>query len=126
MPKQPDGLTGPAAKQPQLPVSLDLPGIADIHTEAAPFVKWAGGKRGIVSQLEPHFPEQIPCYWEPFLGGGAVFFAFHERMERAVLSDANEELVIAFHTVKTNVEALILGSRPMPSNTIRMKVISKP
>ena len=36
MPKQPDGLTGPAAKQPQLPVPLDLPGIADIHTEAAP------------------------------------------------------------------------------------------
>lgn len=108
MPKQPDGLTGPAAKQPQSPVSLDLPGIADIHTEAAPFVKWAGGKRGIVSQLEPHFPEQIPCYWEPFLGGGAVFFAFHERMERAVLSDANEELVIAFHVVRTNVEALIL------------------
>ena len=108
MPKQPDGHTGPAAIQPQLPVSHDLPGITDIQTEVAPFVKWAGGKRGIVSQLEIHFPEQIPCYWEPFLGGGAVFFAFHERMERAVLSDANEELVIAFHVVRTNVEALIL------------------
>ena len=108
MPKQPDGLTGPAAKQPPLPVSLDLPGIADIHTEAAPFVKWAGGKRSVIPALKPFFPNHIPCYWEPFLGGGAVFFAFQDRMERAVLSDANEDLVITFHVVKTNVEALIL------------------
>ena len=108
MPKQPDGLTGPAAKQPPLPVSHDLPGIADIHTEAAPFVKWAGGKRSVIPALRPFFPDHIPCYWEPFLGGGAVFFAFHDRMERAVLSDANEDLVITFHVVKTNVEALIL------------------
>lgn len=78
---------------------------------AAPFVKWAGGKRSVISQLEPYFPDRISRYWEPSLGGGAAFFAFHDRMDRAVLSDANEELVITFHVVKTNVDALILRLR---------------
>ena len=74
---------------------------------ALPFVKWAGGKRSLISQLAPHFPTQIGTYWEPFVGGGAVFFAFAERIGRAYLSDTNEELVIAYQMVKNNVEALI-------------------
>ena len=108
MSKQLDGIAGQAGTPQQLHVPLDLRGIADIQTEAAPFVKWAGGKRSVIPALKPFFPDHIPCYWEPFLGGGAVFFAFHGRTERAVLSDANEELVIAFHVVRTNVEPLIL------------------
>ena len=74
---------------------------------AHPFVKWAGGKRSLVSSLVQHFPEVITTYWEPFVGGGAVFFTFAHRMERAVLSDTNEDLVITYQVVKTDVDALI-------------------
>ena len=74
---------------------------------ASPFVKWAGGKRSLVPALAKHLPDAITTYWEPFVGGGAVFFAFAGRMERAVLSDTNAELVITYQVVKADVESLI-------------------
>ena len=78
---------------------------------ARPFVKWAGGKRSLIPALAKHFPDAITTYWEPFVGGGAVFFAFADRMERACLSDTNEELVITYQVVKTDVDALIARLR---------------
>jgi len=74
---------------------------------AAPFVKWAGGKRVLIPDIAKHFPERIGTYWEPFVGGGAVFFTFADRMDRAILSDRNEELVIAYQVVKNRVDDLI-------------------
>ena len=74
---------------------------------ALPFVKWAGGKRSLIPALAKHFPDAITTYWEPFVGGGAVFFAFADRMERAYLSDTNEDLVITYQVVKTDVDALV-------------------
>ncbi len=74
---------------------------------AAPFVKWAGGKRALIPDIAKHFPEHIGTYWEPFVGGGAVFFTMADRMDRAILSDLNEELVITYQTVKKNVGELI-------------------
>ena len=40
---------------------------------AAPFVKWAGGKRALIPDIAKHFPEKVATYREPFVGGGAVF-----------------------------------------------------
>ena len=57
--------------------------------------------------LVPYFPDEIGTYWEPFVGGGAVFFAFAKRIKHAILSDTNEELVLTYQVVKCNVEALI-------------------
>ena len=74
---------------------------------AQPFVKWAGGKRSLIPALAHHFPDRIGTYWEPFVGGGAVFFAFARRIKHAILSDTNEELVLAYQVVKSDVEALI-------------------
>ena len=74
---------------------------------AQPFVKWAGGKRRLVPALAPYFPDEIGTYWEPFVGGGAVFFAFARRIKHAILSDTNEELVLTYQIVKSDVEALI-------------------
>ena len=57
--------------------------------------------------LVKYIPERIGTYWEPFIGGGAVFFTIANRIDRAILSDTNRELILTYLQVKTNVEALI-------------------
>ena len=76
-------------------------------TPAAPFIKWAGGKRAIMAEIASHFPEQVSTYWEPFVGGGAVFFAMADRIDRAILCDTNKELITTYNVVKDQVENLI-------------------
>ena len=74
---------------------------------AAPFIKWAGGKRSLIPDIAKYFPDKIGTYWEPFVGGGAVFFTMADRIDRGFLSDANEELIIAYQVVKSDVDALM-------------------
>jgi len=76
--------------------------------EAAPFVKWAGGKTQLLSRLDTQIPE-FTRYFEPFLGGGALFFhlASSRLHFNAHLSDANRELVNAYNLVKNDVGGLI-------------------
>ena len=78
---------------------------------AVPFIKWAGGKRSLLSHLAQHFPDRIGTYWEPFLGGGAVFFAFANRFRNARLSDSNVELMITYQMVKEQPVALLTKLR---------------
>lgn len=72
---------------------------------ARPFVKWAGGKRSMLPHLLPLVPPEFGTYHEPFLGGGALFFA--AMPQRAVLADANQRLVRAYLGVRDKVEAVI-------------------
>ena len=74
---------------------------------ALPFVKWVGGKRGLIPYIAKHLPNGIESYWEPFVGGGAVYFTLADKIKRAFLCDTNEELILTYHVVKTNVESLI-------------------
>lgn len=76
-------------------------------TRASPFVKWAGGKRHLVPAIIDHLPASFNTYYEPFLGGGAVFFALADRIGKAVLSDTNADLIRAFEVIKEAPEALI-------------------
>jgi len=39
-----------------------------------PFIKWVGGKRGLLEQILPYLPNNFNNYYEPFVGGGALFF----------------------------------------------------
>ena len=74
---------------------------------AAPFVKWAGGKTQLLPKICACVP-QFTRYFEPFLGGGALFFNLASRLQfGAHLSDANGELVNAYNSVKNDVEGLI-------------------
>src|SRR5947209_2613936 len=75
----------------------------------APFLKWAGGKRQLLPRILDLVPRRIDTYYEPFLGGGAVFFALAARgvFARAVLTDANDELVNCYAAVRDDVEAVI-------------------
>lgn len=80
--------------------------------QAKPFLKWAGGKRGLITQLFAKFPTDFNNYHEPFLGGGAVFFELYSRGllkgKKAYLSDINSELINAYHVVKNNPDVLII------------------
>ena len=76
-----------------------------------PFVKWAGGKGQLLGQLAPFFPPAASYrrYFEPFLGGGAVFF--HLQPRQAVLSDLNDELMNAYSVIRDRLEPLITALR---------------
>lgn len=75
--------------------------------DAAPFLKWAGGKSRLLTQYSPYFPlrDQIRRYFEPFIGSAAVFF--HLQPANARLSDVNEKLVEVYQVVQQDVEGLI-------------------
>ncbi len=70
-----------------------------------PVLKWAGGKRQLLSAILPLVPPDFGLYAEPFLGGGAVLFRL--RPERAVISDANAELINLYTVIRQDVDALI-------------------
>jgi DNA adenine methylase len=72
-------------------------------------VKWAGGKRQLLSQLEPLFPNKINRYFEPFIGGGSVAFYLSKTrtFKKMFLSDINEELINVYVVVKEDLEELI-------------------
>jgi DNA adenine methylase len=79
-------------------------------TVSYPFLKWAGGKTQILSELEKFVPLEFNRYFEPFLGGGALFFHLTTRKNirlGANLSDINEELITTYKVVKNEVEELI-------------------
>jgi len=76
-----------------------------------PFIKWVGGKRGLLSQLLGKFPKKFENYHEPFLGGGAVFFELYSKgllkNKNIYLSDINAELINTYNVVKNNPNELI-------------------
>lgn len=78
---------------------------SDYEPNAKPFLKWAGGKRQLLPELLKHIPDEYNTYIEPFVGGGALFFAVQPKI--AILSDANEELINSYIVVRDQVERLI-------------------
>jgi DNA adenine methylase len=79
--------------------------------EAAPFVKWAGGKGRLLSQLRPLLPLGIARmrHVEPFVGGGALFFA--RIPEHALLTDINPALVATYTAIRNDLQSVIEGLR---------------
>ena len=82
--------------------------------EARPFLKWAGGKGQLLSQLSEHLPDRIGeepfTYIEPFVGGGAMLFYMLQHfsnIKKAIINDVNEDLILTYRTIKNDVEALI-------------------
>ncbi len=66
-----------------------------------PFVKWAGGKRQIMKDIKKYIPDNYSTYYEPFVGGGAVFFELAPK--KAVLNDYNKELMNVFECIKDEI-----------------------
>jgi DNA adenine methylase len=67
---------------------------------ANPILKWAGGKQGLASTLVRFFPRRFRRYYEPFVGGGSVFFTVCA--EEAVVGDLNGWLLDTYEAVRTN------------------------
>lgn len=77
---------------------------------SAPFFKWPGGKRWVAGSILAHLPTRVSgTYYEPCLGGGAVFFALASagRLRRAVIADINPELICAYRAVRDDSAAVL-------------------
>ncbi|MEX0720538.1 MAG: Dam family site-specific DNA-(adenine-N6)-methyltransferase [Balneolaceae bacterium] len=70
-----------------------------------PFLKWAGGKTQLLSELSECIPLNFNKYIEPFIGGGAFYFFLNPR--EAVIADLNEELIITYEAIQNNVDEII-------------------
>jgi DNA adenine methylase len=82
--------------------------------KAKPFIKWVGGKSQLLDQFEDYFPSELKNgslkqYIEPFLGGGAMYFAIVEKynIANAHLSDLNKDLILAYTVVQQKPECLL-------------------
>jgi DNA adenine methylase len=81
------------------------------NSKIQPFVKWVGGKRGLLSQIIPLLPKKFNNYFEPFVGGGALFFELQKEGllegKKIYLFDINRELINAYTVIKKSPKRLI-------------------
>jgi DNA adenine methylase len=73
--------------------------------QARPFVKWAGGKSQLLDELLSRAPRSFNRYFEPFVGGGALFFRLQPT--ESVLVDVNAELIATYTVIRDSIEELI-------------------
>lgn len=76
-----------------------------------PFLRWAGSKRRLLRFLVPYIPRKLSKYYEPFLGGGALFF--YLAPDRAEISDASSPLIETYRAVRTNPKEILKFLRPL-------------
>jgi len=85
------------------------------HKTAKPFLKWVGGKKQVIDFIEDNMPQNIKdtgvieYYFEPFLGGGAIFFHLFNKYElkNIYLGDINKDLMLTYNVVKKSPKKLI-------------------
>lgn len=74
-------------------------------TKATPIVQWVGGKRQLIDSYSSFLPEEFETYYEPFAGGAALLFHFHNKFgnqRNYFISDLNRELIITYEQVQNN------------------------
>ncbi|MEW4924640.1 Dam family site-specific DNA-(adenine-N6)-methyltransferase [Algibacter sp. 2305UL17-15] len=87
-----------------------------IIKDAKPFLRWAGGKKWLLKDIEKFLPKTgFNNYHEPFLGGGAVFF-YLKPYGVSYLNDLNEELIDTYSCIKEDVEAVIEDLKVFKNN----------
>jgi DNA adenine methylase len=101
--------------------------------EAKPFLKWAGGKGQLINQIKEFLPSEfvksrrVEKYFEPFVGGGAVFFWLFQRyqIKKAYLYDINLDIVIAYQTIRDSVHRLIKNLRDLESEYLNLHKLER-
>ena len=104
-----------------------------MKSEARPFLKWAGGKGQLISQIKDLLPSEfvktrhIEKYFEPFVGGGAVFFwlSQHYQIKKAYLCDINPEIVTAYQTIRDSVHKLIKNLKGLESEYLSLHKLER-
>lgn len=79
--------------------------LEELQNKTYPIVKWVGDKRQLMFELLKNMPANYNRYFEPFIGGGALFFELQP--ENAYISDMNEELINLYSVVRDDVDGLI-------------------
>lgn len=73
-----------------------------------PFIKWVGGKRQLLPELQKRLPENIDTYFEPFIGGGALMWSLDKsKIQKIVINDYNHELTNLYRAVKESPKQLL-------------------
>jgi DNA adenine methylase len=97
------------------------------RSAAKPFLKWAGGKRQLLPQIDSFLPQAlkeglIVRYVEPFAGSGAVFFHVAQTyaVEELYISDSNPELIAAYRTIQQRVEDLVAALRDIEAHYLAL------
>lgn len=93
-----------------------------------PFLKWAGGKRQLLLELENRLPNSIlenkviERYVEPFVGGGALFFHLQNnyQVKKSILLDVNMELIMAYKTIQNDFKYLISILKDMEDEHLKI------
>lgn len=83
--------------------------------EAAPILKWVGGKRQLLEAFAPLLPKAFDSYCEPFVGGGALLF--HLRPPRAWINDINPELMLVYRVVAERPDDLVALLETYPNDS---------
>ncbi|HEY6250746.1 MAG TPA: Dam family site-specific DNA-(adenine-N6)-methyltransferase [Candidatus Angelobacter sp.] len=85
--------------------------VEPVEANCPPLLKWPGGKRNLLDTILPLVPTRFNRYFEPFLGGGALFFALQPK--KAYLSDKNAELIQTYLQVRDRPELVIRELRKL-------------
>ncbi|MEX1376693.1 MAG: DNA adenine methylase [Eubacteriales bacterium] len=84
------------------------------NVTAKPFVKWAGGKGQLISEISNKYPDNlgydVDKYCEPFVGGGAVLFDVlsNYNLRQVIINDINKELINTYRQIRDNVKTLVI------------------
>lgn len=84
---------------------------------ATPFVKWAGGKRQLIYKIKDKMPNTYNKYFEPFVGGGAVFFEIQPSI--VTINDINKALINAYKQIQNYPEEFYETIQPLDENIKR-------
>lgn len=74
-------------------------------SKLTPILKWAGGKRQLLSEIIPLVPQEFEYYYEPFVGAGAVLLDLQP--QKAVVNDTNTDLINVYYIIKHQPNELI-------------------
>jgi len=104
----------------------------NLDGKVKPFLKWAGGKGQLLSEIEKYYPfanANIKKYAEPFVGGGAVLFDILSKynLEEVYISDINAELINTYRIIRDDIDKLIvmlsvMQSEFIPKDTDKRKI----
>jgi DNA adenine methylase len=107
--------------------------MSENNIQARPFLKWAGGKGQLLEQFQFWFPAElngkgiIKRYYEPFLGGGAVFFWVMQncKIETAHINEINPEIYLCYVAIQKDVERVIRYLRNLVNKYCRLDLVAQ-